>query len=104
MELVGVASASLASCANIPQIYKTWKSGSSDDISTYTLCVMHIATFLGIIYGALIKHVAVYAGNSVSFVLFIVLHAVKIRNSKRALAHPYVTDVLDPLTDGESSV
>ena len=83
MELVGIASATLASGAIVPQIYKSWKSGSSGDISTYTICVTYMAMILGIIYGSLIKHMAIYLGNSVTLVLYMTLHGVKIRNERK---------------------
>ena len=85
MELVGITSAALASGAIVPQIYKSWKSGKSDDISTYTICVTYMAMVLGIIYGTLIKHVAIYIGNSVTLLLYICLHGVKVRNSRLTL-------------------
>ena len=85
VELVGIASATLASGAIVPQIYKSWKSGSSEDISTYTICVTYMAMSLGIIYGALIKHPAIYIGNTCTLLLYMSLHGVKIRNSKMKL-------------------
>ena len=97
MELVGIASATLASGAIVPQIYKSWKSGSSEDISTYTICVTYLAMILGIIYGALIKHMAIYVGNSVTLVLYMTLHAVKIRNSKDPDREPMLLNTNTPL-------
>ena len=83
-EIVGFASATICSVSVITQNYKSWKTKSSGDISTQTIVLVYMAMFLGVVYGALIDHVAVYVGNSVSLALYIVLHCVKIRNDRLA--------------------
>lgn len=82
IECIGIASAIVFTIAELPQIHKNWVTRSSDDISTKTIVLTYIATSLGIVYGALIGHVAVYAGNSVTLFLFVVLHLVKFRNER----------------------
>lgn len=82
-ELVGAASAVIGCVSVVPQIYKSWKTGSSKDISKTTICLIYASTTLGIIYGSLIGHLAVYIGNSVTLALYVALHAVKYRNERR---------------------
>lgn len=79
-EILGFASATIASASVIPQIIKSWRTRSSKDISTPMILMTYIAVTLGIIYGFIIHHVAIYVGNSVTLILYLTLHLVKIRN------------------------
>lgn len=81
-EILGFMSAAICSASVVPQIVKSWKTGSSKDISTPMILLTYVSMTLGITYGFLIRHVAVYVGNSVTLVLFAVLHVVKIRNER----------------------
>lgn len=81
-EILGFTSAAISSAAVVPQIVKSWKTGSSKDISTPMIVMTYISMGLGITYGFLIRHVAVYVGNSVTLLLFAVLHLVKVRNAR----------------------
>jgi MtN3 and saliva related transmembrane protein len=82
VEFIGIASVVSFTLAEIPQIHKNWTTKSSEDISTKTILLTYVATSLGIVYGALIDHIAVYIGNSITLFLFVVLHAVKFRNER----------------------
>ena len=81
-EILGFTSAAICSASVVPQIVKSWRTRSSKDISTPMILMTYLAMALGIAYGFLIDHVAVYVGNSVTMILYIVLHVVKIRNGK----------------------
>lgn len=81
-EILGFVSAAICSASVVPQIVKSWRSGSSKDISTPMILMTYVSMTLGITYGFLIRHVAVYVGNSVTLALFAVLHIVKIRNER----------------------
>lgn len=84
-ELVGLASATIGSISVLPQIIKSWQTRSSKDISTQTILLTYVSTGLAIVYGFLIRHVAVYVGNAVILVLYLVLHAVKVRNARESV-------------------
>jgi len=84
-EIFGFMSGILCSLSLIPQIYKSYTTKSSQDISTKTLCLMYCALIIGIIYGIIIKHAAVYVMNGISIILYIILHGVKIRNEHTQL-------------------
>lgn len=79
-ELIGIASGLVGCISIFPQIYKSYKTRSSKDISTGTILLTYLAQSLGIVYGVLINHYAVYISNSVGLVLFITLHVVKYHN------------------------
>lgn len=79
-EPLGIAAGVVGSVSTVPQIYKSWSSRSSKDISTWMIVLVYVSTVLGIWYGVLIQHLAIYVGNSVTLGLYMVLHLVKIRN------------------------
>jgi MtN3 and saliva related transmembrane protein len=82
-EMIGFVSGIIGCLSVLPQIYKSWKSGSSDDLSTNMLILMYIALILAIIYGIIIQHSAVYVTNSIAFVLYALLHGIKIYNMRK---------------------
>lgn len=82
-ELIGIASGLIGCISICPQIYKSYKTRSSKDISTGTILLTYLAQSLGIVYGVLINHYAVYTSNSVGLVLFMTLHLVKHHNEHR---------------------
>lgn len=79
-EILGFTSAAICSASVVPQIVKSWRTRSSKDISTPMILMTYLAMVLGIAYGFLIDHVAVYVGNSATLLLYVTLHVVKIRN------------------------
>lgn len=83
VEAIGFTSGALRAISLIPQIYKNYASGSSDDLSTSTILCMYAALSIGTIYGFVIDHVAVYVSNILNIVLYMALHGVKIRNRQK---------------------
>ena len=79
-EILGYVSGIMGSLSIVPQIYKSYISGSSKDLSTKMFIIQYIAYTFAIVYGILIKHAAVYLMNAIGFLLFILLHSVKIYN------------------------
>jgi len=84
-EILGFVSGIMGSLSIIPQIYKSYISGSSKDLSTKMFIIQYIAYSFAIVYGILIKHTAVYLMNAIGFLLFILLHSVKIYNEHYAI-------------------
>lgn len=81
-EALGLAAGILGSASCLPQIYKSWTSRSSKDISTWMIVLVYASSILGIWYGVLVQHLAIYVGNSITCGLYIVLHLVKFRNER----------------------
>lgn len=72
--LLGVFAGLLTSCSFIPQAYKVIKTKRTQDISLpmYSLCT--IGVLIWIIYGILIKDIAIILTNVITFVpTFIIL-------------------------------
>lgn len=64
----------------VPQIYKSWVTRSSGDISTATILMDYLALGLATVYGVLIDHEAIYVCNSINLGLYVIMHLVKYRN------------------------
>ena len=79
-ESLGFASGAICIFSVVPQIYKTYTSGSSEDLSTSTFLCMYLSLGLGTAYGFLIDHVAIYVSDMAILGLYVVLHAIKLRN------------------------
>jgi MtN3 and saliva related transmembrane protein len=80
-EFIGLASGMICVVAMAPQVYKSYKTGSTDDISTSMLIMMYISMGLGTAYGFLIRHVAIYATDITLLVLYMMIHCIKLRES-----------------------
>ena len=82
-EIIGFISGMIGSLSILPQIHKSWKSGSSDDLSTNTIILMYIAFILAVIYGIMIQQTAIYVTNIFSCTLYVILHGIKIYNTRK---------------------
>lgn len=81
-DILGYIGAGLLSTKFIPQVYKTWRTGKSEDVS-YGMCMVSIlgsATMLA--YGIKIESYQVIMINSCSGVLSSLLVAVKIKHER----------------------
>lgn len=81
-EPLGMISGAICAVSVLPQIRKSWVTHSSKDISTMTIILTYLAMGLGMTYGVLIQHAAIYTSNAVIFGLYIILHLVKYRNER----------------------
>ena len=81
-EPIGLVSGAICAISVLPQIRKSWITRSSKDISTTTILLMYLAMTLGLTYGVLIRHAAIYTSNAVILGLYVVLHLVKARNER----------------------
>jgi MtN3 and saliva related transmembrane protein len=90
-EYLGLAASSLATLAFLPQVVKTWRTGSAHDFSLVTLLKLEAGTGLWIVYGLLRDAPAIWLGNGVTLTLAGLILFVKIRSLAPVLkntAHP----------------
>ena len=80
IEYLGFAASSLATLAFLPQVVKTWRTGSANDFSLTTLLMIEAGTSIWIYYGVLRSAPAIWLGNGVTFALVGLILSVKIRN------------------------
>jgi MtN3 and saliva related transmembrane protein len=80
IEYLGVVASSLATLAFLPQVVKTWRTGSANDFSLTTLLMLMAGTSIWIFYGVSRGAPAIWLGNGVTFALVGLILSVKIRN------------------------
>ena len=80
IEYLGLVASSLATLAFLPQVVKTWRTGSANDFSLTTLIMILAGTSLWIFYGVLRGAPAIWLGNGVTFALVGLILSVKIKN------------------------
>lgn len=72
-DAVGLIAGSLTTLAFLPQLLKTWRSRSAEDISSSWLVTFTVGISLWLLYGILIRSVPVILSNSVTLVLTLMI-------------------------------
>jgi len=80
VEYLGLAASTLATLAFLPQVVKTWCTGSANDFSLPTLVMLETGVSIWIFYGVLRAAPAIWLGNGVTFALVGLILLVKTQN------------------------
>ncbi|MEX2601055.1 MAG: SemiSWEET transporter [Balneolaceae bacterium] len=80
---LGLLAATLTTCAFVPQVWKTWKSGSAKDLSLGTFSILGTGVFLWLVYGLMINDLPITLANLITFVLVITLVVLKLTFKER---------------------
>lgn len=83
VELTGYVAAVLTTVAFVPQVAKTWRSKSADDLSIAMLATFTIGVALWLVYGLSLGAIPIVAGNATSLVLSVILVALRIRYTRQ---------------------
>lgn len=67
--VLGLVAAALTTFSFLPQVIKTWKSKSADDLSLGTFGMFCAGVACWLVYGILIEDLPVIAANAVTLVL-----------------------------------
>lgn len=67
----------------VPQIWKSYKDKSVEDLSLMMIILINLNTIIWVIYGILISAVAVYLCNLMMFILSIILLVFKFIYAKK---------------------
>jgi MtN3 and saliva related transmembrane protein len=78
--LLGYAAGSLTTIAFIPQVFRSWKTRSTTDISWGMLLIFISGVAIWLAYGLALKSWPIILCNGVTFVLNLVIVFVKVRN------------------------
>jgi len=73
IELIGYFGSFLTSITFIPQVYKSWKSKSVGDLSTWMVLIVITSTLVWLAYGYLINSGPVLLANTIVLILTLVL-------------------------------
>lgn len=77
--LLGLGAGTLTTVAFVPQVLKTWRSKSGDDISLGMFLLFSIGVLLWLIYGILIGALPVILANAVTLLLSLAILLLKLR-------------------------
>jgi MtN3 and saliva related transmembrane protein len=79
IDLLGLIAGTLTTIAFLPQLYKTWKSKSAQDVSLVMMITFCTGLFLWFVYGLAIHAIPVIVSNAVTLVLALMILLLKIR-------------------------
>ena len=82
INLFGFSAALLTTIAFLPQLYKTWKTKSADDVSLTMLISFLIGIICWIIYGLKINSIPILISNIITFIFNFSILILKITYSK----------------------
>ena len=83
IDLFGFLAALLTTIAFLPQLYKTWKTKSADDVSLIMLILFIIGLFCWIIYGLKINSIPILVANIITFIFNFLILVLKITYTKK---------------------
>ena len=79
---IGTSAGILTTIAFIPQVGKTWKTRSADDISLWMFLLFSSGVLLWLIYGILLHAYPVILANGITLVLSASILALKIKDMR----------------------
>ncbi len=78
--ILGLVAGILTTVAFVPQVIKTWRSHSTQDISLAMFAIFTAGVFAWLMYGILIEDLPIIVANTVTFILAGSILVMKIRN------------------------
>ncbi len=84
--LLGFVAGTLTTLAFLPQVVKTWRTKSSNDLSISTLGMISSGVLLWLVYGLFIGDLPIIAANSVTLVLVVSVFVLAFVYRKRAVS------------------
>ncbi|MCK8520876.1 SemiSWEET transporter [Aquimarina sp. D1M17] len=79
IEILGLVAAVLTTAAFFPQVYKTWKTKSTDSLSLSMLLIFVSGLLCWLVYGFLIDSFPIILANFVTIILGLILLYFKLR-------------------------
>jgi MtN3 and saliva related transmembrane protein len=79
--LLGLAAGLLTTASFLPQVVKTWRTRSAQDLSYAMIVLFLLGIGLWFLYGVLIQSLPIVLANAVTILLLLVLFTMKIRFS-----------------------
>ena len=77
--LLGLAAAALTTAANVPQVWKAWRTKQTDDLSLAMTLILATGLGLWVIYGILQSDLVIIVANAVAMILSATLAVLKLR-------------------------
>lgn len=76
---LGLAAGFLTTLAFLPQVIRTWRTRSTEDISLVTFATFSLGVFLWLLYGLAQGDIAITIANAITLVLALIILALKLR-------------------------
>jgi MtN3 and saliva related transmembrane protein len=83
-EVVGACAAVLTTLSFLPQVSKTWSTGSADDFSWTWLIGFALGLFLWLVYGIALGSLPLVGANGLTLTLVLLIGFIKLRGSNGA--------------------
>ncbi|MBI1777682.1 MAG: PQ-loop repeat-containing protein [Proteobacteria bacterium] len=84
IELIGAIAVILGLASIIPQLLKTWRTRSAEDLSTVWLVLALVSGVFGFVYVLMLDAWAAIVGNVIGMVLTALLLALKLKFRQKA--------------------
>ena len=78
-DFIGLSAGTLTTISFVPQVIKTWRSKSADDISTAMFSLFSLGLILWLIYGVYLQSLPIILANAVTLFLTAVMLTLKYR-------------------------
>ena len=80
---IGFVAGTLTTIAFLPQLERTWRTKSADDMSLAMLLTFTTGVFLWLIYGLYLMAWPIIATNAITFALTLAILVLKVKYQKR---------------------
>lgn len=80
VNITGSLAGGLTTIAFIPQVLRTWKTRSAQDISLFMFLLFSCGVLLWLIYGIMLHALPIIVANGITLVLSISILAMKVRD------------------------
>lgn len=77
--VLGLVAGSLTTAAFVPQVVKTWRTRSTEDISLGMFALFALGVFLWLLYGIRIGSLPIVIANGITFFLASIIVVLKLR-------------------------
>jgi MtN3 and saliva related transmembrane protein len=76
---LGLAAGFLTTLAFLPQVIRTWRTRSTEDISLVTFATFSVGVFLWLLYGLAQGDIAITIANAITLMLALIILVLKLR-------------------------
>ena len=83
IDFFGFLAALLTTLAFLPQLYKTWKTKTADDVSLFMLIMFITGLICWIVYGIKINSIPILVANIITFIFNFSILILKVNYSKK---------------------
>lgn len=80
LEIIGYSAGITSAIALAPQVLKSWKTKSTEDISLIWTIIYTFSMILWVVYGVMLKEVPMMITLSIETVLYMILLTLKIKH------------------------